>query len=192
MAIVKISALVKYFVEAKAWQLFLVMLGVPFLILVLYLGLIGGSQDEGILAIMIFCTAWINLCVVTWAWSIGRELSLLPRREFQRKATIFNLAFLYFVLFVALLSILAILPFGFGVEYAAVENPAIASVVLIAQAIGVASGVYVIGYSAKTLVTTEWKQRVRFLDYVGTLLAIWVFFLGVWSVQPRVRRALGK
>lgn len=49
---------------------------------------------------------------------------------------------------------------------------------------------YALYFVSKSLVTVEEKQALRFDRYIGTLFLFWFFPIGIWFVQPRVRKIL--
>ena len=49
---------------------------------------------------------------------------------------------------------------------------------------------YVLYFVSKSLVVAEEKQILRFDRYLGTLFLFWFFPIGIWFVQPRVRKIL--
>lgn len=49
---------------------------------------------------------------------------------------------------------------------------------------------YALYFVSRSLVTAEEKQSLRFDRYIGTLFLFWFFPIGIWFVQPRVRRIL--
>jgi hypothetical protein len=54
-----------------------------------------------------------------------------------------------------------------------------------------AANLYVLAFTAKSLVLAEKQSEVSFSDYFGTFVQVWFFPIGVWFVQRRVNKLRG-
>ncbi|MBU0481181.1 MAG: hypothetical protein KKG47_08770 [Proteobacteria bacterium] len=50
--------------------------------------------------------------------------------------------------------------------------------------------VYQVYFVARSLVVAEARQLLDFDRYIGTMLLIWFFPIGIWFVHPRIRNVL--
>jgi hypothetical protein len=48
--------------------------------------------------------------------------------------------------------------------------------------------IYLAALASKQLVTFERGRQVNFQEYLSTLVLFWFWYIGIWSLQPRVRR----
>ncbi|ABW66496.1 hypothetical protein Dole_0686 [Desulfosudis oleivorans Hxd3] len=48
--------------------------------------------------------------------------------------------------------------------------------------------IYSLYFISKLIITVGKKRKVKVQDYVGTLMFAWLYFIGIWFIQPRINR----
>ena len=56
------------------------------------------------------------------------------------------------------------------------------------QFVSLYCNLYALYFISKLIVMIERKAAVAFKDYIGTFVAAWFSWIGVWSIQPRVNK----
>ena len=56
--------------------------------------------------------------------------------------------------------------------------------------VSVACHIYCIYFLSKLLVTVEKKGKVKFSEYFGPLISAWILIIGIWNLQPRIKKIL--
>lgn len=152
-----------FFVTAPAWKIFLLLL-MPF---VLSATIISISTPGFILNILILLGLWTTLL---WIYSVG----ILIYEKYSTYLSIPIYRFKICIIYDFLYSIV----FAFGVIPFEFLFPL--------HTISIICNIYALYFISKLIVIVEIKGDVKFTDYVGTMIAAWVFIIGIWFLQPRV------
>ncbi|ADB42918.1 hypothetical protein [Spirosoma linguale] len=135
--------------------------------------------------LFLLSSIWLTGCQAAWLWTVGVNLSKKLKPGYDRdlmllKASLF-IPFAYVTMpIVALLStltgvVIPFLTFGF---YSTLHT------------IALFCFIYPIYFVASYLTTIEYGKPIKFVEYVSTLLAIVLFPIGVFFVQPRIKKVV--
>jgi hypothetical protein len=197
----------KFFLRAKHWQLFLIMLLSPFLISFLA-GIMIALTSNIQLMLMMYPVIILILMIFYFGWfySVGTHLhQKLPstvNMNLGRFKFFVLVPVIYFVLFSLILgwivstfestpsiarrygSFESLYP---GARYIEDLLPYFIPFHLFA----IYSMFYCFYFVAKELRSVELQQEVTVSDYIGEFLLIWISIIGIWFIQPRVNRIFG-
>jgi hypothetical protein len=154
-----------FFVTAPAWKIFLLFV-LP--VILLFIGPMASIPFYIFLPIVII-GIWTDLL---WIYSIGVLLhekysSYLNVPLFRFKiCLIYN--FLYSIFFVT-----NIIPLDYLGPF---------------HLISFVCNMYALYFMSKLIVLIERKKEVKFQDYISTFIFAWLYFVGVWQIQPRVNK----
>lgn len=172
------SAIQTFFVRAKHWQVFAVVVGLFCGGQIVFLQSAFSSPSKmGVPVPGLIAALFFYACFVVWYWSMGSFVhsvlapALKQRMGFFGFATVYPLAYLllFNVLFERLtpLRLLAIFPFHLLAMFCLFYAP---------------------GFVARNLAVAERGKAVPFRDYAGALFLLWFFPIGIWFIQPRINR----
>lgn len=165
------------FLNARAWQLFLLMV-VPLATFRFF----GANLPPAYAGLMLFL---FLLVASGWVFSVGlaanEKVDPLLRMQTYVLKTCFAIPLVYLVIFYYFF----IIPLGLG----HLKRPPDWIVPLHFAAI--ASIFYLLWFAAKQLVTCEQGRETSYFEYWLPLLGFWFGFVGVWFLQPRVKTLLG-
>jgi len=177
----------KFFVKAKAWQLFLIVFGgmVPGYVIFATHEVWSIPSLQIVFVSMAAGLTWAYVWIFGWLWSLGMELNRRMPVTGRRKTRLFRLALtcvvLYLVVFMSL----------FVAQTAG--NLALSKILFVGKFVlcGIAffasvAWCYVMYFVTKALSRLPAYRGLTRLQYVGLFLLVWVFPLGMWFVQPRV------
>lgn len=68
------------------------------------------------------------------------------------------------------------------------EIPFNVSFIWIPHLISILSIIYCISFSVRTIKVAETNKAVSFDDYLGEIFLIFLFPVGIWSIQPRINK----
>lgn len=167
----------KLFLNAKGWQLFLVlfgtMLGAP---------MVTSALSDSVSAIAVSTLIFMVL-YVGWLYAIASEANkkVDPPLKKSTKWMIIGLA--YAAIYIA--GALIFLPRQMG------TGQGMPGFIVPMHLLAMFAMFYALLFTAKRLVTLERKQEVTFFEYSGPFFLLWFFPIGVWFIQPRVNKLLG-
>ena len=165
----------RLFLDAKAWQLFVVILG----------GLYLPSFLGGVLrihvppAMGIFTTIIYIGCLAGWLWTLGTELNKRVPAEIRMDPRYLRPGLIYaFGIFTLSSTIRGL----FGFEVWKTVSP----LFTLLQIFAVVCILYAMYFVAKNLAMVEKQEEVKLYDYAGLMLLLYLFPIGVWIIQPRI------
>jgi len=160
---------VRFLLDAKAWQLFLVLIGAAF----------------GVHAVPLFglSTVLVMACWFAWLWAIASEANRRLDLSLRKSTRWMGIGLAYAWVYIC--AALMLLPF---LDDAADTIP---GWIVPLHLLGMLGIFYAMAFAAKRLVTLERRQPVTFFDYSGPFFLFWFFPIGVWFIQPRVNKLLG-
>jgi uncharacterized RDD family membrane protein YckC len=179
-----VNLIASFFLRAKHWQLFLLLVGVGFVgdfaILSSILATARTPQDfakTGLLfgAVM----ALFMFCMLAWFWSMGSFLSSLVPPALRLKMGFFRLALIYPALYIFVF---------IAVFQSSTTNPALLAIIFPLHFFAMFCLLYDLYFVSKSLVLAETSKPVSFYDYAGPFFLMWFFPIGVWFTQPRINR----
>lgn len=176
------GAVVKFFLRAKHWQIFLLLFGV---------GCVGGNaamflplattrSPEELLKIslpFVFVMVLFMLCLVAWLWSMGSFLNSIQQPTPKLRLGFFRFALLYPTVYILIFSAL------FGAS-----KPVLLALIFPLHFFAMFCLFYNFYFVSKSLAVVETGKSVSFYDYAGSFFLLWFFPVGVWFIQPRINR----
>ena len=154
-----------FFVTAPAWKIFSLLM-LPILLFIMFSGT---SASMFILTTLLLLGLWITLL---WIYSIGvlvyEKYSSFLTIPLIRFKVCLTYDFIYSVFF-----IYGIIPFDYLIPF---------------HLIAFACKIYALYFVSKLIVIVERKSDVKFQNYLGTIIAVWFYFIGIWFLQPRINK----
>lgn len=179
------EAIARFFLRAKHWQIFLLLVGIGFIgDVVLVASSISATPQspEDVAKIGLpfgIVTVLFMVCFLGWFWSMGTFLSSIVRPALRLKTRFFRFALvypgLYIFVFIALFQ-------------SVTTNPALFLIIFPFHFFAMFCIFYGLYFVSKSLVLAETSRRASFYDYAGPFFLIWFFPIGVWFTQPRINR----
>ncbi len=184
----------KFFLQLKHWQLFILLIGIPIALEFITVGLIFTADDissglEQFLHIFpILMLIYISV-LFGWLWSVGVFLSKklpidapMPSGLFKGAIIIPTLYILFICWFVAKLM--------WGNEMSELFLQENLTIILTAHFTSMACIFFIFYYNAKALKSVELQHPALLGDYVGEFFLFWFFPVGLWFLQPRINKLL--
>lgn len=168
----------KFFLNAKAWQLFLLLFGS-----MLAAPLVGPTLPNPIIGIAVASLILMGL-FTGWWWSIATAANEKLDPSLKKSTKWMVLGLIYTAVY-----FLGVLLFISSSTHPTQEIP---KFILPMHLLAMYAIVYAMLFTAKRLVTLERKQEVTFFEYSGPFFLLWFFPIGVWFIQPKVNKTLGK
>lgn len=172
------------FLHLKAWQLFLLLFGVP---LVLHVGVMVGlfTGPSVPLGLGILFIAFLTLGLLfAWLYTLGshlyRRLPATARMSLAR----FRIAALLPVVYLFLVMLYGWNAFRGGTP--GTLTGARIGLFLVLHFSSMACIFYCVYFTAKALKTVERKSPVALSEYLGDFFLLWFYPVGIWVLQPRV------
>jgi len=187
------------FLRARHWQLFLVLIVLPFFIgLATVVNMLAhviqyDQPDPAIifshLKFLPVAVIWYAVGKMCWEWAVAIRLQRLAPQGVPFKNTAFKIFFVftlvyYPVFFFCLFSFL-----GQVTALGNVPDPAAFiwfAAIFPLSMFNTFCMFYCYYYTAKTLKTIELQRPASFSDFVLEFVLIWFFFVGVWILQPKI------
>ncbi|TBV27598.1 MULTISPECIES: hypothetical protein [Meridianimaribacter] len=193
--------MINKFLNAKHWQLFTLMFGIPILLQIITMISMfanidsnGNSNQTGMLNMMkifpIIMFLYVGL-FFGWFWSIGIGLQKYIPTDINMKIKKFKIFFfipLIYILF--LLAVIGTTFYGISAGSNAVGGiiGKMLFVVIPMHLFSMFCIFYLLYFVSKTIKTTELKRIVTFGDFIGEFFMIWFFPIGIWFIQPRINK----
>ena len=197
--------MINRFLNAKHWQLFILMFGVPILLQIITMISVFANIDSNgtpgqtgmlnmilIFPIIMFLYAGLFF---GWFWSIGIGLQKYIPTDIHMKIKKFKILFcipLAYILFL----LTAIVAVFYGVSSGNNDVSGILEKLLFVifplHLFSMFSIFYLLYFTAKTIKTIELKRTVTFSDFIGEFFTIWFFPIGIWFIQPRINEIVSK
>jgi len=199
--------MIKFFLKAKHWQLFILMFGIPMAYQLFTISQLFGPQkhlnpitdsrvgatevlNDNIIYFDYFPYVMILFTVMFfgWFWSIAIGLQKKIPSEIKMKVEKFKILF-----FIPLIYIISIMLFIGGLFSGTGTNSfsfigwplLIISLLHLFSMFCIFHSMY---FVAKTIKTAELKRKVVFGDFAGEFFLLWFYFIGVWIIQPKVNK----
>ncbi len=185
--------MIRLFLKAKHWQLFLLLFVIPFLLNIAFVirMVLSFQMGEPNQLNILFRNIWPAYMLIliamgalyAWFWSIAIGLkdkippSVKLKTKWFRIALFFTI--LYFIFYMAFFNY--VLSRGF--QYFQYFN-----FILPIHFIALFCLLYLIYFVAKTFKTIELQREVRFSDFIAEFFLFWFNFVGVWILQPKINQ----
>ena len=176
------GTVVRFFVSAKHWQIFLLLFGIGYVggSAAMLLPLITARSPQEFLKISLsfmFVMALFMLCFLAWLWSMGSFLNSIGKPTSRLRLGFFRFALLYPAAYI----------FVFFALFNTTKS-ALPALIFPLHLFAMYCLFYALYFVSKSLALAESAKPVYFYDYAGTLLLLWFFLIGVWFIQPRINR----
>ncbi|WP_338770098.1 hypothetical protein WAF17_11240 [Bernardetia sp. ABR2-2B] len=191
--------------EAKHWQLFFLLVGVPvglFLTIgvIIYSMLKDGTPPDPkkifeVFSIIKFFPLIIVLftsLLFSWFWSVANGLQSVVPTTVEMKTTKFRTFSIIPLLYVSgfcvfiFVSISKIKPQALLQDLPQIPMEWLTPILLILHILSIFGIFYTMYFTAKTLKTVELQREVKFSDFVSEFFMFWFFPVGLWILQPRI------
>ncbi|WP_340065689.1 hypothetical protein [Ascidiimonas aurantiaca] len=191
--------MIKLFLRLKHWQLFLLLLGVPLLFqfyvmfaLLWNLKTDPNPTNESVLNFFeVFPLVMILFTGVFfgWFWSIALGLKEKIPAEIKMKTTRFKIFFFIpLVYIVSLMIYLGNIFSGLQVDDAFEAGSWIVVVIVPLHLFSMFCMFHTMYFVAKTIKTAELQRKAGFGDFVVEFFLLWIYFIGIWIIQPRINK----
>jgi hypothetical protein len=180
----------KIFLTLKHWQLFILLVGVPFIAEILLIGSVVATRDPSIPFYFFPVIMFLSIVPFSaWFYSLGTNLFKRLPLAVKMSLTRFKI-FLFFevayILFftVYMSSLMSNLASDRNI------NPSIFAFIFPLHIFAMFCIFYCLYFNAKALKAIELKRPVTFSDYAGEFFLLWFFPIGIWILQPRINRLI--
>ena len=171
----------KVFLQMRAWQLFLVLVGAHFLMYATTIAVGHSAGGSRVLLVAIATAMPVPVAIfIAWFWALGTNTNQKVLEGIRPSPRLFRLAltyaFAYAVVFWMLSVLLSLLHASVGLYRVSPPFQLLAGLCLL----------YALYFIAKNFVMAERKEQVGFYDFAGPFFLILLCPIGVWFIQPRV------
>lgn len=189
--------MVKFFLNAKHWHLFLLLFVLPACFQVIMFAPLmknlGG--DTGLInmpgvwmfpiLMLIYCGLYFG-----WFWSVAIGLQNRIPAEVTMKVRKFKLFFFIPLLYIPAIFLSMVFP---SILATLIDFPVGAMAFILPFHLLSMFGMFYLHYfTAKTIKTAELHREAKFGDFVGEFFLIWFFIVGIWILQPRINELAAK
>ncbi len=182
------NKILNVFLSSKAWLLFLLVMVLPIINMFLSSGTLFLQVPSQAYYDSSFCKSYqsfspyidsfVGMVFYGWLWSVATQLQVKAPSELKLKSSFFmNIFPIMFLYYVGMDRVLLSLPF--------VESWTYPSAILIPF---VFLHFYVVWFVAKTIKTLEFRRQVLARETIFDFIAILLFPIGIWFLQPRVNK----
>lgn len=175
------KAIANFFLRAKNWQIFLLLLVIPTIAEFTALGAIPtrirswhdfGPGALSFIGVMVLYL----LCFLAWFGSMGLFFDSLVKPEFRMQTQFFRFSLVYPAVYMSIFFLMIILDGGFPSWIVPLHLACMLCVF------------YLLYFVSKNLVLAETSKTASFYEYAGPFFLLWFFPVGVWFIQPKVNR----
>jgi len=193
--------MIKRFLKAKHWQLFILMFGIPIIFQIFIMTSMFSNMDTNgnsdptamfdsfkLFPIIMFLYTGLFF---GWFWSIAHGLREYIPTEYRMKLKKFKIFFfipLLYILFCVTLIGTTFYGISSGDNAAGGIVGKMLFVILPLHLFSMFSIFYQLYFASKTIKTAELQREVTFSDYLGEFFMIWFFPIGIWVIQPKINR----
>jgi hypothetical protein len=180
----------KLFLTLKHWQLFILLVGVPFIAEILLMGVVIASSDPRIAFYFFPLIMILSVGPFTaWFYSLGTNLFKRVPLTVKMSLTRFKVFLFFQVAYILFLTVFMAGLFS-NLSPEGKINPAIFSFIFPLHIFAMFCIFYCLYFNAKALKAIELKRPVTFGDYAGEFFLLWFFPIGIWILQPRINRLI--
>lgn len=198
-----IQSMMKKFLLAKHWQIFILSYGIQFVGQILFFVYLFSSMLDdkmendpmSLFQIAKFFPVLIVLYVVVylgWIYSVSIGLQSKIPENIVLKVSNFKILFyipiIYYALFIVGFSlILTNITLGTSENFMLTLDNFVPFLFPVHLFI-IFCMLYIMYFAAKTYKIVELQREVKFSDFIGEFFLIWFFFVGVWILQPKINK----
>jgi len=180
------------FLRLKHWQLFGLLIGIPFIFQIVGMTTVIASQDPTKMFI-IFPPMMILYMGIFFGWfyALGVNLNKRLPATVKMSLTKFKWFLIIPAVYIVFFSIFIFGIFG-GIFDSGKPNPVVIvdnfGIIFPLHIFSMFCIFYCLYFNAKSLKAVEWQRPITFSDYAGEFFLIWFFPIGIWIIQPRINK----
>ncbi len=179
------------FLKAKHWQIFMVTIGLPVILEIIAIPfIVMGNNPMVILKIMPAMMILIFAGYFGWSWAVAinlqEKLTDDLKLSVKRFKTFLLIPIVYFVIFFIFFD----LTMNDAIKNGIGPNPADFVWFIPFHLFAMFCIFYCLYFVAKVFKTVELQRKVTFSDFAGEFFMIWVFFIGIWIIQPKINKMM--
>ncbi len=173
------SWMIKFFLRAKAWEVFLLLFGIMALSMVAMVNSVQAASARGLgknSLPFVGLSLLFAVCSQGWFGAAGSFLNSCVQPSLKPGLTFFRFALIYPILYMA----------GFLIVFP--PPPAMLVIIFPLHLLAIFCMFYLPTFVSKNLALVEKGSEVAFYDYAGSFFLLWFLPVGLWIVQPRINR----
>jgi len=179
------------FLKAKHWQIFMLTIGLPVILEIIAIPfIVMGNNPMVILKIMPVMMIFIFAGYFGWSWAVAINLQEKftddLKLSVKRFKTFLLIPIVYFVIFFVFFD----LTMHDAIKNGTGPNPADFVWFIPFHLFAMFCIFYCLYFVAKVFKTVELQRKVTFTDFAGEFFMIWVFFIGIWIIQPKINKMM--
>lgn len=121
-----------------------------------------------------------------WTWAAGNILNDRLPEELKLNTVFFKVCFFYPIVYFLLIIILVLTVIYPGMEFSPFIFLGLAPFHLFA----IFCSFYCYYFVARVIKTNELDRPATASDYIGEIVMIWFFFIGIWFLQPKINKMI--
>ncbi len=198
--------------KAKHWHYFLLTFGIPMCMHYIAMDFLMPNyltidvdtppNFDGLLnyfQYMPFATLMMMLPIYGWMWAVGNGLQKYIPDHLKMNTVFFNIVLVLSLVFYAGMAYAMTSAMGayLNMEYFeslidSDEMPDFSGIgkYLLGYLVFFIISLYCYYFSAKTIKTAEVKEQVSFGSFVTEFFLHWIFYIGIWMLQPRIHKIM--
>ncbi|HAD80168.1 hypothetical protein ACTS9T_08795 [Empedobacter falsenii] len=176
------------FLTLKHWQVFALLIGVPFILQIVTFSLIIVTKDPKTLTYTFPITTIIYLVLfLSWFYSLGTNLNKKLSKTVKMNLSKFKI---FLIIPIVYIFILSIYQAGIFTKSSINEqpNPIVFAFIIPTHLFSMFCIFYSLYFIAKELKSVELQKPVTFSDFAGEFFLLWFFPIGIWIIQPRINK----
>lgn len=179
----------KKLLTLKHWQLFCLLVVLPFVLQLIFLGIVLISMDTKWLFTLFPLV--ILLCMAVffgWMYTLGTQLvKKLPpgvRMNVGLFRILLAIPVIYTTAIAVMIGFLPAMPALVSDE----ETMNVAEVIVPLHLLSMFCMFYILYFNTKAFRSAELRRKVSFSDFMGEFFLFWFFPVGIWLLQPRISK----
>lgn len=186
-----------FFVRAKHWQVFMLLIGIPSIAQTIILALLIPASLHGGTHSLIIVLKWIPIPMLfcftfylLWLYTIGTMLYAMAPSSATVKLWAFKICLTVLLLYGICFSVFIYLVVS-SIFLNALSPPNIIIaplLMLFIHLLAMLSVIYCCYFIAKILKLAESQSDVRFTDCIGDFVLMIILPIGIWVIQPRINK----
>ena len=161
----------RFFVRAKHWQLFGIMVLIPLLVQLIFFN----SYNINLYFVIM---SFVYMFLFVWILTTG----ILLNRKIP-ESVVMNINIFKFSVIIPLIYILLF----FGLDGLFMDlSRLLPNTRIFIHFLSMFCIIYSFGFVAKSLKTVEKQSKVSFGEYIGDVFLLFFFPLGIWIIQPKI------
>ncbi len=194
--------MINTFLRAKHWQLFLLMIVIPFgfqvfLFTTIFSNINIDSEPDSTVFFNYFkyfplMMILFSLIFFGWFWSIAIGLQSKIPKEVKMKVNRFKIFFFIPLIYILFISVFMGSIFGESIE--TMQQTEVTSILPVFAVIfplhffSMFCMFYMLYFVSKTIKTVELQRELRFSDFAGEFFLLWFYIIGIWIIQPKINK----